>query len=137
MEERKIPLFVFRLKSGKHNAAWELATSLAEIEARAAAMRQAEPDLPETERWETGQVIELGLSDHAAGAIGGYLVGSRTSSAKAAAAKANGQRGGRPKGTGKNQRAAAAADEKAKLDTLPLNPEVIPVEAKKPKGGKK
>ena len=65
------------------------------------------------------------------------MLGSLSNPSKATAAKTNGKKGGRPKGTGKKQKAAAAAAKQAVLDTIPLNTEVIPVETKKPSVRKK
>jgi len=132
MEDKTVSIFTYYLKLGKHKANWEVATSMLEIEARVDAMRKCDPTESETEQWEMGQVIEVAIPLHWAKSIGGFLIGSASSVAKQAAAKVNGKKGGRPKGSGKLQRAAAAVAEQAKLDTLPLNPEVIPVETQVP-----
>ena len=133
MEDKKIPLFAYYLKAGKHKAAWEMATSLAEIERRAADMRVCDPATEKTQQWEIGEVIEIALPSHHAKAIGGYLCGSHTSDKKKAAARRNGnnptKEGGRPRGrpvgTGKLQKAAVAAMQQAVVDTIPLIPEAI------------
>lgn len=137
MEDRKIPLFAFRMKAGSYKTEWELAVSREEISRKLEYLSAADSGLEKTDQWEMDRVIEIQLPDHEAKAIAGFLMGSCTSPAKAKSARANGAKGGRPKGTGKHQKAVAEAAEQAKFDTLPLDQELFPVETKKPKAGKK
>ena len=136
MEDKKIPLFGFQVRNvttGSKHETRSIAASKKAIDGIIAEWN--EQFKPET--YEAISIVEYTLTPADAKAIGGYLLGSLSNPSKATAAKTNGKKGGRPKGTGKKQKAAAAAAKQAVLDTIPLNTEVIPVETKKPSVRKK
>lgn len=138
MDQKKITLHVYRYRDKETGKLlpWMIESEMFYI---------AEPLGYELSGCEVAVRHEIELSQSKARRIGAFLLGSISSESKRAAAKINGavppkpgaRPRGRPAGTGKLQKAAAEAAKQAVLDTLPLDPEVIPVETKKAKVRKK
>lgn len=147
MEDKTIPLLAYYLKAGKTKYGWELATCQSDIDERLEFQRVRDP-LPESEQWVIGETITVLVPMHQAKAIGGFLIGSVSSTAKAAASKANANKpprpGMKPRGRPRKeetQRSEKSPEEVAVLAaTAPLIPEAFALEpeaTKKPKVGKK